>query len=587
MKSFFKSLLASILGCIIGGFILLSLVAFISMIFLAGLSSLSSSETYITKTNSVLSINLSGDLVDRYETDPLREYFEYNQVKKSSMVDILNAIKKSEADDNIKGIYINTNFSSGSAATYKEIRDALIKFKDSGKFIVAYSDMYSQNGYYVSSVADKVFMNPQGMLDIHGYAVNPMFYKSLLDKLGVEMQIFKVGTYKSAVEPFIETQMSDANREQMESILNSMWTTYKDEVAIGRNIQAPTIDKVANEGLVFLPSDSTVSNKLIDELKYEVEAKAYIKELLGLGESDKLEFASVADINNTISTNKVKNDRIAIVYAEGDITSGSGKEGITDGRYVKILDDLKNDDKVKAVVLRVNSGGGSAFASEQIWKAVTDLKSKKPIVVSMGGYAASGGYYISCNASKIIAQPNTVTGSIGIFGMVPNLENLTGKIGVNVDVVKTNTYADLGNLMRPMREDEKRLLQSNVERGYDLFLQRCADGRGKTTEEINEIGQGRVWTGQQALELGLVDQLGGLDTAVAEAAILASISDYSLQSYPKKETFLESILNSTKGGLVQSSLEEYFGSNYGDIKMLLDMNNQDHIQARLPYMTIE
>ena len=587
MKSFFKSLLASIFGSIIGGGILLALFIGISLAVIAGLSSLGSSETFTTKANSILYLNLSGELVDRNVSDPLLDYLDVNQVKKNSLVDILNAIDKAKTDDNIKGIYIKTELPTGPGANFKEIRDALLKFKESDKFIISYSDLYSQNGYYVSSVADSIYMNPQGMLDLHGYAANPMFYKNLLDKLGVEMQIFKVGTYKSAVEPFILTSMSDANREQMTSLLTSMWSTYKNDVSADLEIEPAAIDNAANGGIVFLPADTTLSFKFVNNLKFESDVKLSLSQFVGAKSVADLELVSVSDMNKSITLEKIKDEKIAIVYAEGDITSGSSKKGITDGRYVEILNKLKDDDKVKAVVLRVNSPGGSAFASEQIWNAVTELKAKKPIVVSMGGYAASGGYYISCNASKIFAQPNTITGSIGIFGMFPNIEGLTNKVGIDVDVVKTNTYADLGNMTRPMRSDEKMLIQANVERGYQLFMKRCADGRGKTIDEINEIGQGRVWTGQQALELGLVDQLGGINEAIAEAASLASITDYSLNSYPKPESLLDSFLQMSKQSMVESTMKDYLGSNYNDLEMLINLKNQDGIQARLPYMTIE
>ena len=587
MKSFFKTLLASIFGSIIGGAIILALFVGIGLIVIAGLASLGSSETYVTKPNSILYLNLSGELLDRSVPEPLLEYLDVDKVKKNSLIDILDAIDKAKEDENIKGIYVKTDMPLGPTASFKEIRDALIQFKKTDKFIISYSDLYSQNGYYVASVADSIYMNPQGMLDLHGYAANPMFYKKMLDKLGVEMQIFKVGTYKSAVEPFILTNMSDANREQMTSLLNNMWSTYKSDVAKYLEIEPLVIDAAANSGIMFLPADTTLSLKFVDKLKFESDIKIALSQFVGSKSIEDLNLVSVSNMNNTMSFEKVKEAGIAIVYAEGDIVSGSSKKGISDGRYVEILNKLKSDDKIKAVVLRVNSPGGSAFASEQIWNAVTELKAKKPIVVSMGGYAASGGYYISCNASKVFAQPNTITGSIGIFGMFPNLEGLSQKVGIDVDVVKTNTYADLGNIARPMREDEKRLIQSNVERGYQLFMKRCAEGRGKTIDEINNIGQGRVWTGEQALSLGLVDKLGGLKEAIDEAALLASVTDYSIKSYPKQESLLDSFLDMSKQNMVESTMKDYLGNNYNDLQMIMNLKNQDGIQARLPYMTIE
>lgn len=581
MKGFFKSLLASIIGC---GIVL---TLFFGVIFLVivGLAAMESDEVYVTKENSVLYINLSGELVDRYEKNPLMELLGESD-DKISLVATLSAIKKAKDESNIKGIYIRNGAVMGGSASFNEIRKAIADFKQTGKFVVAYGDVYTQNAYYLSSVADELFMNPEGMLDIHGYVSNPMFFKNLLDKLGIQMQIFKVGTYKSFVEPFVETKMSDANRTQMTYLLGGMWDTYKTDVAADRNIEASVLDEVANIGIPFSPAQSTVDYKLIDSLKYETEVHKYLKRLMNVDEKDKITLASVDNVNKIVSIKKAPKDVVAVVYAEGEITYGFGKSGITDGRYVKILEKLKDDENVKSVVFRVNSSGGSAFASEQIWKAVTDLKAVKPVVVSMGDYAASGGYYISANATKILAQPNTITGSIGIFGMFPNIEGLTNKIGLDFDVVKTNQFSDIGNITRPMRHDEKFLMQSYVERGYQLFLTRCADGRNMTKEEIDIIGQGRVWTGEQALKLGLVDEMGGLDDAIQLAAQLVSLDKYTTKAYPKQENFWESLFDTKKEELIQQTLKEYLGSSFKDFDMIRKMRNQDPIQARMPY-TIE
>lgn len=593
MKGFFKSLLASIIGCAIVFGVFLLIVGGIISVSLGMLAS-DSSKPYVLKDNSVLYINLTGELVDRVEKNELMDLLNISimgqeDVGKISLIDLMSAIKKAEKESSIKGIYIRVGATMGGSASFNELRKALLDFKEkSDKFIIAYGDIYTQNGYYVASVADKVFMNPEGVLDVHGYASSPLFYKKLLDNLGVKVQVFKVGTYKSAVEPYIDTQMSPANREQMEVLLEDMWSIYADGIQKNRGLPYDTINYVANDGIFMQVPQFSINYKLVDSLKYETEVNTYIKSLVNLSEKDKLILTTPDNMNNIEDkdkkSEKTEKNIIAIVYAEGEISAGNSKQGITDGNYVKILNKLKNNDDVKAVVFRVNSPGGSAFASEQIWKAVTDLKAVKPIVVSMGDYAASGGYYISCNASKIFAQPNTITGSIGIFGLFPDIQGLTNKIGIGTDFVKTNTFADQGNIMRPMSEQEKKLVQNYVERGYELFITRCANGRQMTKEEINKIGQGRVWTGQQAIKLGLVDELGGIDEAIVEAAKLGNVKKYNTKDYPVVETFMESLLSAKKEDLIKQTLREYLGASYSEFNVISKLKNTDPIQARIPFM---
>lgn len=577
--NFFKSLLASILGC----FIVIGMFILVCVIFLMAMA-LGSDEKYNLKENTVLTLKLEGVLAERVNSNPLMEMLGLSETNQVGLDDVLGSIKKAKENDKIKGIYIDARMFYASGASLKEIRDQLVDFKSSGKFIVAYSDTYMQGCYYLSSVADKVVMNPQGNLDLHGLSASPTFYKGLLDKIGIEMQIFKVGTFKSAVEPFMLDKMSDANREQVTSYINDMWSTITGDISESRKMSVEKINLITDSLGLFRKPEICVQDGLLDTLMYEPAVKEYIKTLVGVEETKDVRFASIQDMTTVEFKDPSKSeDIIAVLYAEGSITNGSSKEGITDKRFVKEIEKLKDNDKVKAVVFRVNSPGGSAYASEQIWKAISDLKEKKPVVVSMGDYAASGGYYISCNASKIIAQPNTLTGSIGIFGMFPNFEGISKKVGLSYDNVKTNKMADFGDTTRPMREDEKAAMQNYIERGYDLFLTRCSEGRGIPKDSLDRIAQGRVWTGAQALKIGLVDALGNLDTAIKEAAKLAELEDYGLRSFPKMEDFWSSLFNDQKEEMTTKALKEYLGSDYHLFKTIKEIKEQDFIQARMPY----
>lgn len=580
MKSFLKSLLASIIGC----FIVIGIFFLIGLAMLAALS-FKSTEKYALKDNTILTLKLEGGLVDRVQQqNPLYDYVFGQDNLQIGLDDILYSIERAKENEKIKGIYIYSGMFTASSATLKEIRDALIDFKKTGKFVVAYSDTYLQGGYYLSSVADKVLVNPKGNLDLHGLSVTNTFYKGLFDKLGVEMQIFKVGTFKSAVEPYMLDKMSEANREQLASYTGDAWTTILTEISRSRNVPVSKLNQLADSLTLLQKTEMYVDNHLVDTLMYETDVKEYLKTLVKVAEVKDLNMASISNIC-TVDPSKESNSQniVAVLYAEGSITDGTGKDGITSKRYVKEIEKLKNDDKVKAVVFRVNSGGGSAYASEQIWKAITDLKAKKPVVVSMSGLAASGGYYISCNASKIVAQPNTLTGSIGIFGMFPNIEGLTKKIGLSYDNVKTNKFADFGDISRPMREDEKVVFQNYINEGYDLFLTRCSEGRGIAKDSLDKIAQGRVWTGNQALKIGLVDAIGGIDTAIEEAVKLAKLENYSVNSYPEKTDFFDSLLLSGKDDLATRVMKGYIGDDYKLIKTLREIKEQSYIQARIPY----
>lgn len=587
MKDFLKFTLATVTGIVLSSIVLFifSLVTFFAIV--------SSSETEtIVKENSVMMIDLNGTLVERTQENPLGVLSQLlgDDTKTYGLDDILSSIKKAKENENIKGIYLQASSLGTSYASLQEIRNALLNFKESGKFIIAYADSYTQGLYYLSSVADKVLLNPKGMIEWRGIASSPLFYKDLLKKIGVEMQIFKVGTYKSAVEPFISTEMSPANREQVTAFIHSIWGQVTQDVSNSRSISVDSLNAYADRMLMFYPAEESVQCGLADTLIYRNDVRNYLKQMVDLGEDDRL---SLLGLNEMLSvqrnTPKDKSGKIvAIYYASGEITdyagSSASEEGIVGSKMIKDLRKLKDDDDVKAVVLRVNSPGGSAFASEQIWHAVKELKAKKPVIVSMGDYAASGGYYISCVADSIVAEPTTLTGSIGIFGMIPNVKELSEKIGLNYDVVKTNKFSDFGNIMRPFNQDEKTLMQMMIAEGYDTFISRCAEGRSMTKEAIEKIAEGRVWTGETAKELGLVDELGGIDKALDIAVAKAGIDSYTVISYPKKQDFLSSLLETKSTNYVESQLlKSNMGEYYKQFGMLKSLKEKSMIQARIPF----
>lgn len=583
MKDFLKFTLATVTGIIISSVVLF----FISILVVFSMVSSSESETQVRK-NSVMMLDLNGTLTERSQENPL-DFLMKEDYKTYGLDDILSSIRKAKENEDIKGIYIQATSLGAGFASLEEIRDALKDFKESGKFIVAYGDTYTQNLYYLSSVADKVLLNPQGMLEWRGLAATPMFFKDLLEKIGVEMQIFKVGTYKSAVEPFISTEMSPANREQVNVYLSSIWGQITSSVAESRNLSVEALNKEADRMLMFYPAEESVKNGLVDTLIYKNDVRDYLKNMVGIDKDDNMPVLGIQDMINV--KKNVPRDKsgnvIAVYYAYGEIDGGSSAstdEGINSEKVIKDLRKLKDDENVKAVVLRVNSPGGSAYGSEQIWYAVNQLKKEKPVIVSMGDYAASGGYYIACNADTIVAEPTTLTGSIGIFGMMPNAKGLTEKLGVNFDVVKTNPYADFGNLTRPMNDGEKGLMQMYVNKGYELFLTRCSDGRGISMEELDKIAQGRVWTGSTAKELGLVDELGGLDKALEIAIAKAGVDAYTVMNYPKKEGFLESLMNTNPGNYIKARmLNGKMNDVYRQFSIIENFDKIDRIQARVPF----
>ena len=587
MKDFLKFTLATVTGIILSSIVLF----IIGMVTLFGIMAASDTET-IVKKNSVMILDLNGTLVERTQEDPLGILSQlFNDDSNTyGLDDILSSIKKAKENEDIKGIYLQANSLGTSYASLQEIRNALLDFKESGKFVIAYADSYTQGLYYLSSAADKVLLNPKGMIEWRGIASTPLFYKDLLQKIGVEMQVFKVGTYKSAVEPFTATEMSPANREQVTTFISSIWSQVTEGVSASRNIPVDSLKAYADRMLMFYPAEESVRCGLADTLVYRNDVRDYLKRLVDIDEDDNLSLLGLGDMINV--RKNVPKDKsgsiIAVYYASGEITdypgSATSEEGIVGSKVIRDLRKLKDNDDVKAVVLRVNSPGGSAFASEQIWYAVKELKTKKPVIVSMGDYAASGGYYISCGADTIVAEPTTLTGSIGIFGMVPNVKELTDKIGLSYDVVKTNKYTDFGNIMRPFSEGEKVLLQMMVAEGYDTFITRCAEGRHTTKEAIEKIAEGRVWTGEAAKELGLVDELGGIDKALDIAIAKARVGGYTIVSYPEKKDVLSSLLDTKPTNYVESQLlKSKLGEYYRQFGLLTNLKEQSMIQARVPF----
>jgi len=575
------------------------LIMFVSLIGMAA----SEGQTVTVKKGSVLRINLTGSIEERAEEDNPLALIMGEQYGALGLDVLLDAVAEAATNDKVEGIYleVGTGFAGATPAMLQELRQALKQYKESGKWIYAYGDIYSEPAYYLTSVADQVVLNPKGIVDWHGLASVPMFYTDVMKKLGVRMQVFKVGTFKSAVEPFINTEMSEPNREQVRSYLESIWNQYLTEVGEDRQLTSDQLNALADTLTAMQPTEFLVEAGLADTLAYIDGFKEMLRTKLGLAEHKPIHFVSPTDLVATIDKKDERN-RVAVYYAYGDIVDQEAANPFSGSTAViatlptiRELQKLRKDEDVKAVVIRVNSGGGSAFASEQIWHEIQLLKAEKPVVISMGGMAASGGYYISCGANKIFAEPSTLTGSIGIFGMVPDAtELLNEKLGLHFDVVKTNKYADFGApsvygmLGRPFTGDESAMMQGIVEKGYDLFVSRVADGRGISKDSVDAIGQGRVWTGEQALKIGLVDQLGNLKDAIAEAAQLAELEKYSVDTYPAPANFLEQLMNQKQESYYDAHLKASLGEFYpmlGTMKTLMETRRIDQcIYARVPFM---
>ena len=582
MKDFFKFTFASVLGVVLAGIIF----TIIGIVSLVGMVASSDTETKVQE-NSILCLNLEGLLSERVEENPIMDLMG-EKFASYGLDDILSSIQKAKDNENIKGIYLQPSVFIAEYPSLEEIRKALSDFKESGKFIVAYADQYTQEMYYLASVADKIIVNPQGSIALHGLASQAMFYTDLMKKLGIEMQIFKVGTYKAAVEPFIATEMSDANREQISVYLNSVWERTLEDISESRNISMEKLNQYADNMMDLKIAEEYVACGLADTLLYQDGVLDYLKTMIGCEKDENLRTLSIEDMKNVkrnIPLDKSGNI-IAVYYAFGEIDASiPSNEGINPEKVINDLRKIREDESIKALVFRVNSPGGSAYGSEQIWREIVLMREKKPVIVSMGDYAASGGYYISCAADCIVANPTTLTGSIGIFGMFPNFDGLLNdKLGLHFDIVKTNKFADLGSRNRPFNEGEKEILQNYINNGYELFVKRCADGRGMSTEAIKKIAEGRVWTGAAAKELGLVDELGGLDKALEIAAQKAEVDSYSVINFPSPENPILSLLNNSKEDYIQGQISNTMGEYYDYIKFIQNMKDMDHIQARMPFI---
>ena len=585
MKDFLKYMSATVVGIIVFSV----LVTALSIMCLVGMVASESSSKNVSD-NSVLVINLNGTMTERSDED-IMSLINSTEIKCLGLDDVISAIEKAKANDNIKGIYIEAGmFSADSYASLQAVRRKLLEFKKSGKWIVAYGDIYTQSTYYLSSVANKVLLNPSGQIDWRGMAAQPMFFKDVMEKFGVKMQLSKVGTYKSAPEMFTADKMSEPNREQITVYINGLWQNICQGVSESRGISIDKLNAYADGLFTFSDPKDYVSAKFVDKLTYTDGIKKEINALLKNEADEDINTITLADMA-TVKAPKKKGEEIAVYYAYGDIVDEAGS-AISQGHNIvgkdvcKDLQDLMNDDDVKAVVLRVNSGGGSAYASEQIWHYVEMLKQKKPVVVSMGGMAASGGYYISSGANWIVAEPTTLTGSIGIFGMFPDFSGLlTQKLGVKFDEVKTNKFSAFGTMARPFNEEEMSYLNKYIERGYALFRSRVAQGRKMKVEEVETIAQGRVWLGQDAFKNKLVDELGGLDKAVAKAAQLAKLKEYHTAAYPSKSSLFEQFANKLNGdSYIDNHMRMTLGEYYEPFMMIKTINKQNAIQAKLPFV---
>ena len=587
MKDFIKNVLATMVG-MFGFFIVMGVIGMMSIIGMIA----SGNAAQNVEKNSVFVLNLSGTISEQGSENPLSMFTGDNSLN-SGLNDILSSIKKAKANDDIKGIYIEAGALMTNYATLQEIRNALADFRKSGKWIVAYGDFYTQGAYYVASVANKVYINPKGIVDWHGIGAQTMFYKDFMAKFGVKWEVVKVGTFKSATETFTEEKMSAANRLQTKTFIDGTWRNVCDAVSKSRGISVDSLNSYADSYLALQATETLVKAKMVDGMMYGDQVKDAVKKMMKLDKDDNISQLTLNDMLN-VKGGKVEGSEIAVYYAEGDIvqdpkaaTMFGNNNYIASRKVCKDLEDLMNDDDVKAVVVRINSGGGDAYASEQMWHQMSELRKVKPVVVSMGDYAASGAYYMSAPASWIVAQPNTLTGSIGIFAVIPDLSGLvTTKLGVRFDEVKTNRNSTFGNLMaRPFNAEEKAMLQASVNRGYSLFRQRVAEGRRLPVESVEKIAQGRVWLATDALNIKLVDQLGGIDDAVKKAAQLAKLKDYYTSDYPAAASWIDAMLNSmsSSGTYLDEQLRQTLGDFYQPFTMLRSIDKREAIQARIPY----
>jgi protease-4 len=584
MKDFFKFVFASMIGFILSFFVVfLLLIALIT----AMVSSAGNDGKVTIASNSVLHVSLDYPIKERTDKNPFADLslFGLESKKTLGLNEILANIEDAKSDDRIKGIYLDVSSLSSGMATIEEVRSALIDFKKSGKFIIAYSEVYTQGAYYLATVADKIYLNPEGMIDFRGLSSEIMFFKGALEKLDIEAQIIKVGTYKSAVEPFILDKMSEPNKQQVTSFLGSMYDHILSEISKSRKISKESLFSMADSAKIRDPKDA-LSFKMVDGLKYKDEVLDELKKLTKTDQKKDIKSVSLEEYTaNEESKEESSKNRIAVIYANGEIMSGEGDdETIGSERISRAIRKARTDDKVKAIVLRINSPGGSALASDVIWRETVLAKKSKPVIVSMGDLAASGGYYIACAADSIFAQPNTITGSIGVFGIIPNMQKFfNNKLGITFDGVKTGQFADLGSISRPLTDGEKMIIQLEVNKTYDTFTKKVADGRKKSQTYINSVGQGRVWSGTEALKIGLVDRLGSIDDAIASAAKKAKIKDFKIVDYPSQVDPISALFDKSGDKVKSYFVKRELGDNFMYYEQMKSALNLSGVQARIPY----
>ena len=583
MKQFLKFTLAAAAGLMLGVF---SIIIIFSVLAASG----DSKEVQLDKP-CVLRLELNGEIQDRVEEMP----FDLSEITGQDvnilgLNDILANIKKAKTDENIKGIYIEIGMISAGFATREEIRNALLDFKESGKFITTYSEIYTQGSYYLASVADYICMYPEGGMELRGLNSTVPFFTNALKKMGIEPQVIRHGKFKSAVEPFMLTEMSDENREQIETYMGSIWEHFLKNVASDRELTRDRLNEMA-ENLEIQTTEDAVRLGLVDSLFYRDQFQNHLANLMEQENYDDINFVSLKKYNKVKNENardKFKKEKVAVIYAQGEIQSGEGSETVIGSeRISKAIRKARKDEKVKAIVLRVNSPGGSALASDVIWREMKLANEEKPVVVSMGDVAASGGYYIACASDKIYASPNTITGSIGVFGTIPNFEELmTDKIGITFDNVKTNKFADIGNVNRPLTQEEYDIIQKGVVNIYNTFTSKVAEGRDMSQENVDDIGQGRVWSGTNAMDINLIDEYGGLEAAVAGAAELAELEDYRIYELPEQKDPFQELLEQLEEDMQTSWMKHQLGDQYKYYKTIQDIKHLKGVQARMPYQFV-
>lgn len=586
MKEFFKFVFASMIGVLLSVFVMFVL----GILLIIGIVSTASNESKVTiDDNTVLHLSLNYPISERTSKNPFQNlnFGGFETENNLGLKDILAHIKEAKTDSRIKGIYVDVSAIQGGFASIEEIRNALIDFKKSGKFILAYSEVYTKGAYYLASVADKIYVNPEGMVDFKGFSTEIMFFKGALEKLDIEAQVIKVGTYKSAVEPYILDKMSKPNREQITSFLGSLYTHFLSNIAISRKIPVDSLSAIANTAAVQTATDA-VKFRLVDGVKYKDEVLTELKSLCGIAQKKELRSVSISDYTpQTKELSKASADRIAVVYAVGEIVSGEGDDETMGSENIsRAIRTARLDDKVKALVLRINSPGGSSLASDVIWREVELTKKVKPVIVSMGDVAASGGYYIACAADSIFAQPNTITGSIGVFAIIPNMKKFfNNKLGITFDEVKTSKFSEI-SITRPLSDDERLLLQAEVNNIYKTFTQKVANGRHTTPEFIDNIGQGRVWTGAEAIKIGLVDRLGNINDAVKSAAKKAGLKEYKLVDYPDQKDPLKELFDDSADKVRTYFTKQELGENYNYYQKIQSVLKTTGIQSRMPYEVV-